>query len=158
MFLDMGLKISDSSLQSNLPGTNELRWLHNGKPPLLQTPAWRRVGDRLFTNAVMMMIHFNETFTLQWHHNGRDSVSNNQPRHCLLNGLFMCRSKKTSKLRVTGLWAGNSPVTGEFPAQMASNVENASIWWRHHNGTIAACCPIYFLPQPWNGFKYFCIP
>ena len=36
-------------------------------------------------------------------------------------------SKKTSKLRVTGLCAGNSPVTGEFPAQMASNAENVSI-------------------------------
>ena len=40
--------------------------------------------------------------------------------------------KKTSKLRVTGLCAGNSPVTGEFPAQMASNAEIVSIWWRHH--------------------------
>ena len=28
--------------------------------------------------------------------------------------------------------AGNSPGTGEFPAQMASNAENVSIWWRHH--------------------------
>ena len=28
--------------------------------------------------------------------------------------------------------AGNSPGTGEFPAQKASNVENVSIWWRHH--------------------------
>ena len=27
---------------------------------------------------------------------------------------------------------GNSPWTGEFPAQMASYAENASIWWRHH--------------------------
>ena len=27
---------------------------------------------------------------------------------------------------------GNSPVTGEFPAQMASNTKNLSIWWRHH--------------------------
>ena len=36
--------------------------------------------------------------------------------------------KKTSKLRVAGLCAGNSPVTGEFPAQMASNAENVSIW------------------------------
>ena len=27
---------------------------------------------------------------------------------------------------------GNSPVTGEFPAQRDSNVENVSIWWRHH--------------------------
>ena len=42
------------------------------------------------------------------------------------------RSKKTSKLRVTGLCAWNSPVTDEFPAQMASNAENVSIWWRHH--------------------------
>ena len=39
---------------------------------------------------------------------------------------------KTSKLRVTGLCAGNSPVTGEFPAQMASNAENVFISWRHH--------------------------
>ena len=41
--------------------------------------------------------------------------------------------KKTSKLRVTGLCVGNSPGTGEFPAQMASNAENVSIWWRHHD-------------------------
>ena len=39
----------------------------------------------------------------------------------------------TSKLRVTGLCVGNSPRTGEFPAQMASNAENVSIWWRHHD-------------------------
>ena len=42
------------------------------------------------------------------------------------------RSKKTSKLRVTGLYEGNSPVTGEFPAQMASSAESVSIGWRHH--------------------------
>ena len=35
----------------------------------------------------------------------------------LLNRLFRCRSKETSKFHVTGLCAGNSPVTGEFPAQ-----------------------------------------
>ena len=27
---------------------------------------------------------------------------------------------------------GNSPGTGEFPAQMASNAENVTIWLRHH--------------------------
>ena len=43
----------------------------------------------------------------------------------------MRRSKKISKLRVTGFCAGNSSVTGEFPAQMASNADNAPIWWRH---------------------------
>ena len=38
------------------------------------------------------------------------------------------RSKKTSKLRITGLCEGKSPVTGEFPAQRASNAEKVSIW------------------------------
>ena len=65
-------------------------------------------------------------------HNGRDNVSNHQPHDCLLNRLFTRRSKKTSKLRVIGFCAGNSPEAGEFPAQMASNAENVSIWWRHH--------------------------
>ena len=40
--------------------------------------------------------------------------------------------KKPSKLRVTGLCVWKSPRTGEFPAQMASNAENDSIWWSHH--------------------------
>ena len=61
--------------------------------------------------------------TLLWCHNGRDGVSNHQPHNCLLNRSFRRRSTNTSKLRVTGLCAGNSPVTGEFPAQMASYAE-----------------------------------
>ena len=67
-----------------------------------------------------------------WRHNGRDGVSNHQPHDYLLIRIFRRRSKKTSKLRVTGLCAVNSPVTGEFTAQRASNAENVSIWWRHH--------------------------
>ena len=76
--------------------------------------------------------HYNTMHTLQWRHNGHDGISNHQPHDYLCNCLFRCRSQKTSKLRVTGLCAGNSPETGEFPTQMASNVENVSIWWRHH--------------------------
>ena len=76
--------------------------------------------------------HFQCICALQWRHNGRDGVSNHQPHECSFNRLFRRRSKKTSKLRVTDLCAGNSPVTGEFPAQRASNAENISIWWRHH--------------------------
>ena len=71
--------------------------------------------------------------TLWSHHNGRDGIVNHQPHHCLLNRLFRHRSKKTLKLRFTGLCAGNSLVTGEFPAQRASNAENVSIWWHHHD-------------------------
>ena len=74
--------------------------------------------------------------SLRWRHNGHDCVSNHQPRHCLLNRLFGRRSKKTSKLRATGLCVGNSLEAGEFPAQMASNAENVSIWWRHHGARV----------------------
>ena len=81
-------------------------------------------------------VHFIQ-YSLQWRHNGCDGVSHHQPYECLLNRLYRRRTKKTSKLRVTGLCAGNSPVTGEFPTQMASNAENIFIWWRHH---VSACC------------------
>ena len=85
------------------------------------------------TGRISSTFHNNISFaTILWRHNGRYSVSNHQPHHCLLKSLFRRRSKKTSKLRVTGLCAGNSPVTGEFPAQMVSNAEIVSIWWRHH--------------------------
>ena len=69
--------------------------------------------------------------SLHWRHNGRDCVSNYQPHECFLKRLFRRRSKKTSKLRVTGLCVGISPVTGEFPTQMDSIAEKVSIWWRH---------------------------
>ena len=69
---------------------------------------------------------------LPWRHNWRNGISNHQPHHCLLNRPFRRRSKKTLKLGVTGLCVGNSSVTGEFPAQMASNAEIFFIWWRHH--------------------------
>ena len=71
--------------------------------------------------------------TLQSRHNERNGVSNHQHHDCLLKRSFRRRSKKTSKLCVTGLCEGNSPVTGELPAQRATNAENISIWWRPHD-------------------------
>ena len=85
----------------------------------------------LFVNAVDRCSRSPTYYSLQLRHNGRDGVSNHQPHDCLLNRLFRRRSKKTPKPRNTILCAGKSPVTGEFPAQLASNAENASIWWRH---------------------------
>ena len=79
------------------------------------------------------------TKPLQWRHNERDGVSNHQPHQCILNGLFRHRSTKTSKLLVTGLCEGKSPVTDEFPAQRASSAENISFWWRHYD-----VCVLYF--------------
>ena len=89
----------------------------------------------------LISLHLNTP--LHRRHNGRDSVSNHQHHDCLLNPLFRRRSKKISKLSVTGLCAGNSPGTGEFPAQMASNAENISIWWRQ----LAVYFPMCF----WRG-------
>ena len=94
-------------------------------------------------------------YTLQWRHNGRTGVSNHQPHDCLLNRLFRLRSKKTSKLRLAGLCVRNSPVTGEFPAQMASNAKNVSIWWRHHvSGRVRVCNRVEVKVRKintWNG-------
>ena len=97
--------------------SSTLCWTHNEAP----------------YNSIVMHDYSRSSITpLQWRHNGHDSVSNHQPYDCLLNRLFRRKSKKTSKLRATGLCAGNSPETGEFPAQVASNSKNVSIWWRHH--------------------------
>ena len=53
--------------------------------------------------------NFTALDTLHWRHNDHDGVSNHQLHGCLLNRLFRRRSKKTSKLRVTGLCVGDSP-------------------------------------------------
>ena len=95
---------------------------------------------------LLYTIHSNWSKSLQWRQNGFDSVSNHQPHDCLLKRLFRLRSKKTPKLRVTGFCAGNSPETGEFPAQRARNAENVSIWWRHH------VCPYYKESSEDEGF------
>ena len=59
--------------------------------------------------------HWNgNVMSLLWRHNGSDGVSNHQPHNCLLNRSFRRRSKKPPNHRVTGLCAGNSPVTDEF--------------------------------------------
>ena len=112
-----------------------LHWLL-ASPSHQQPRNWvRKIGrlfsyKKTFSSACTISVLRKYNNTLWWRHNWHDSVSNHQPHDCLLNRLFRRRLKKTSKLRVTGLCAGNSPVPGEFPAQMASNAENVSIWWR----------------------------
>ena len=63
------------------------------------------------------------SYSLQWRHNEHDGISNHQPHNCLLNHLFRHRWMKTLKLCVTGLWEGNSLVTGEFLAQRVCNAK-----------------------------------
>ena len=116
-------------------------WNEESKYVYRQSQGWINSGSGVKWAA-------SSSKALQWRHNGSDSVSNHQPHHCLLNRLFRRRSKKTLKLHVTGLCVGNSPGTGEFPAQMASYAENVSIWWRHHGmGYRAQVQEIRFPPK-----------
>ena len=66
--------------------------------------------------------------SLQWRHNGHDSVSNHQPHDCLLSRLFRRRSKKTLKLSATGLCLGNSP--HKWPITRKMFPFNYVIMWR----------------------------
>ena len=74
------------------------------------------------------------SITLQWRHNGRDSVSNHQPYVCLINSLFKRRSRKHQS-SASLAFVRRIHRSGEFPAQMASDAVNVSIWWRHHEET-----------------------
>ena len=80
-----------------------------------------------FSKNKILTIHYNDVISHEC-----DGFSSYQRLDCLPSRLFRLRLKKTSKLRVTGLCEGNPPVTGRFPLQRASNVENTSVWWRHY--------------------------
>ena len=83
--------------------------------------------------AFRFSIKSNDAYlSLQWRQNERDSVSNHRRLDCLLIRSFRRRSKKISKLRVTGLCEGNPQLIDAFPSQRASNVENVPIWWGLH--------------------------
>ena len=79
---------------------------------------------------------------LQWRHNNHDCVSNHQPHGCLLNRFFRRRSKKTSKLRVTGLCMGNSPGPVNSP----------------HKGPVTRKC-FHLMTSSWKvGMDWYCNP
>ena len=61
-------------------------------------------------------------YALQWLHNERDGVLNHQPHDGLVNRLFKAQIEENIK----------APLTGEFPAQRASNAEHVFIWWHRH--------------------------
>ena len=108
--------------------------------PVLTGTAWNTVYElqkyirdtitSYTVNLKYMLIYLlgGWTCALQWRHNERHGVSNHWRLIGLLNWLVGRRTKKTFKRRVSGLCEGNSPGTGEFPAQRASNADNASIY------------------------------
>ena len=73
-----------------------------------ETDSWNAAWPQLYFTQIPCRGSQGDV-SLRWRHNDHDGVSNHQPHRRLLNRLFRRRSKKTSKLRVTGLCAGNSP-------------------------------------------------
>ena len=62
-----------------------------------------KATTRQLTVSTRKQLNVTIAIASRWRHYGHDSVSNHQPHHCLLNRLFGCRWKNTSKLRITGL-------------------------------------------------------
>ena len=63
------------------------------------------------------------------------------------------QAQKISKLRLTGLCKWNTPVTGDFPAQRASNAEIVSIWWRLHKNQFQASSSWWLCWTTWGCTK-----
>ena len=108
------------------------RWMERFKARIAERQIQLK-GSSLGLYSIICLVrgYFSESIvSIQWRHNEPDGVSNHQPLDCFLNRLFRRRSKKTSKLHVTGLCGGNSPVIGDFSRQRASIAGNVS--WRHH--------------------------
>ena len=76
-------------------------------------------------NVLLLAYRQTATISLQWRHNECNGVSNHQPDDCLVDRLFRCRSKKTSKLRVTGLCAGHSFVK---TTTYRHNYKSINVW------------------------------
>ena len=89
--------------------------IHTIIPTLVQLRLDHKEGLMHTPQAQIKQLERGSDDSLLWRHNDHDSVSNHQPHGCLISRLFRHRSKKTSKLRVTGLCAGNSPGPVNFP-------------------------------------------
>ena len=61
--------------------------------------------------------------------------------------------KRTSKLRVTGLCARNSPVNGESPHKGPVTRKNVSIWWRHHEMRRPGPCDVTMMSLSFLGLR-----
>ena len=113
----------------------------NNSPALVEEMACLRTGHYLDKWGLSSLTHIGvilqQLFGLTWrqfilmvsHYNDvimgwmASQITNFTVDHSTV--LFRSRSQKTSKPRLTGLCARNSPVTGEFPARKASNAEKS---------------------------------
>ena len=90
-------------------------------PLLSQKLTWS--GEQTRMMEVLIHLHYNDVIM---------SAVASQITIVYSTVYWGANQRKKPKLLVSGLCAGNPPVTGEFPAQMANNEDNISIWSRHH--------------------------
>ena len=86
--------------------------------------------------------------SLKWRHNERDGVSNHQPHDCLLIFLFKAQIKENTKAPCHCLLWGEFTGDRWIPPQKASNAEDVSIWWRHHDPWFSAGYNYSYTPLP----------
>ena len=100
-------------LHTVLSGINSMLWsdviwrYRRILKPLRETHG-KIVRWNIIQNTIIRLFIWKCCLPLHWRHNDHDGVWNHLPHDCLLKRLFRHRSKKTSKLRVTGLCGGNS--------------------------------------------------
>ena len=127
----LGKKYCDTGLFSS--------WLTSPELGTARSSYLARVGPVVWYTTTKNHATTQTAWTIKWRDNECDGVSNHWRLHCLLNRLLARWSKKTSKLRVTGLCEGNPPVTSGFPSQRTSNAEIVSIWLCHHAPVGMSC-------------------
>ena len=128
-----------------LAGVMRLLYLHDNFDFRKCVPIWNP------SKITSIQCGYNTVSILQNHHNDAImSATASQITSLVYSTVYSRRrSKKTSKLRVTDLCEGNSPVTNEFPAQRASNADLMTSSWylKHRKNT----CNIYLITSPWAG-------
>ena len=118
------LSVNKSCFQ---PSYMRLWWHKSPTYDILWGRVWKHVYHMTYLISYLTIKSFNHNeyqwqwwTVLQWRHNERNGVSNHRRLDCLLNCLLRRRSKKTIKLRVTGHYEGNPPVTGGLPSHKVS--------------------------------------
>ena len=109
MYLNRIWKFDRNFISGMCACTDWVAWLRLVKRRNVNTCHICLLEEPLSVLSMHRLEKMKTSTSLPRRHNDHDGVSNHQPRGCLLNRLFRRRSKKTSKLRVTGLCEGNSP-------------------------------------------------
>ena len=143
------LQLNESVTLNRIPVSTELIDYTNGLKCISLLFAWYYCYQCIIMSYPRCSWYKFRNVLLLWRHNGHHGVSNHQPHDSLINRSLRRRSNETSKLRVTGFCAGDSPVTGEFPVvrkwfQLAYLIRDLCTC----NADQFYILPVYYLVEP----------